>query len=891
MRVLNWALDAQKTLGGKIISVILSVALIFSFSNFFYGDNAFAEEQEVESNTEVTTEPVQSEPVVTETEKKSEEPQPKTSEQESTETSQTEEATTSEEQISTQAEGDTNVNAGIEEENTSIQPMAETAVLEFNGEGEALKEALTHEGVDTIKFTDAYSSDEVISINKDVTLDLNGKAVSINSATINGGHALTIEDSSGNGSLIGANNNHAVFVNSGKLILNNGAIKSSNPRYGTVRISTNGSAEINGGLIESQKIALYVNTGSAVINGGFISAGTYGVAAVTNGSATVTGGSAFGKTAGAYIANNGSIEISGGSLTGNVRGAICSSGQLTVRGGEITGNRQGVYCQNAVLNVADRRIVNDGDSTSNSNAAVYASGSSKVQIDGGTFVANGAVNAAGVLSGYGVAIFDDSELAITGGSISAPTFGVCGNGAPVGDKKTTINISGGDIHGNVGIYHPQIEGVMNITGGAIIGEWTGIEVRAGYVTISGGTIISNSEEFSGDPNGNGATVKGAGVAVSQHVTDRATEVTINGGDITGYYAVYENVFRDSGKEPSATELIALKITDGKFTGVSGDVICSEHQNVFVTGGYFNQDLDSSDTLKNYLGFYDDNGTQEQYPSHKTDKYEGYFHVHKPVLTDEGEYQINDAQHWQGCVVDNCIEAERSDHATVDGDIIKQPTCLDEGEQELVCNICGKKHAATKSLAATGHAFGEWVTISEATTESEGLQQRVCAHDATHVETRAIPALPVNPTPDPGDNGATDPGAGAAPNPNDGTTNAGTGTGTTTTPTGVVPIIPADTPAAALADDADEVIPDEENPLAAPDQEIADDENPLAAFDHEECWVHWFMIAGIILTIIYGAVVVLRRTRNTKHIDKMEKDLIGTTDESTVTVGSAHHSHT
>lgn len=821
MRVLNWALVAQKTLGGKIISVILSVALIFSFSNFFYGDNAFAEEQEVESNTEVTTEPVQSEPVVTETEKKSEEPQSKTPEQDSAETSQTEKATTSEDQISTQAEGDTNVNAGIEEENTSIQPMAETAVLEFNGEGEALKEALTHEGVDTIKFTDAYSSDEVISINKDVTLDLNGKAVSINSATINGGHALTIEDSSGNGSLIGANNNHAV---------------------------------------------------------------------VTNGSATVTGGSAFGKTAGAYIANNGSIEISGGSLTGNVRGAICSSGQLTVRGGEITGNRQGVYCQNAVLNVADGRIVNDGDSTSNSNAAVYASGSSKVQIDGGTFVANGAVNAAGVLSGYGVAIFDDSELAITGGSISAPTFGVCGNGAPVGDKKTTINISGGDIHGNVGIYHPQIEGVMNITGGAIIGEWTGIEVRAGYVTISGGTIISNSEEFSGDPNGNGATVKGAGVAVSQHVTDRATEVTINGGDITGYYAIYENVFRDSGKEPSATELIALKITDGKFTGVSGDVICSEHQNVFVTGGYFNQDLDSSDTLKNYLGFYDDNGTQEQYPSHKTDKYEGYFHVHKPVLTDEGEYQINDAQHWQGCVVDNCIEAERSDHATVDGDIIKQPTCLDEGEQELVCNICGKKHAATKSLAATGHAFGEWVTISEPTTESEGLQQRVCAHDATHVETRAIPALPVNPTPDPGDNGATDPGAGAAPNPNDGTTNAGTGTGTTTTPTGVVPIIPADTPAAALADDADEVIPDEENPLAAPDQEIADDENPLAAFDHEECWVHWFMIAGIILTIIYGAVVVLRRTRNTKHIDKMEKDLIGTTDESTVTVGSAHHSH-
>lgn len=46
MRVLNWALDAQKTVGGKIISVILSVALVFSFSNFFYGDNAFADTEE-----------------------------------------------------------------------------------------------------------------------------------------------------------------------------------------------------------------------------------------------------------------------------------------------------------------------------------------------------------------------------------------------------------------------------------------------------------------------------------------------------------------------------------------------------------------------------------------------------------------------------------------------------------------------------------------------------------------------------------------------------------------------------------------------------------------------------------------------------------------------------
>ena len=57
MRVLNWALDAQKTVGGKIISVILSVALIFSFSNFFYGDNAFATEDNPSEFSELNDKP------------------------------------------------------------------------------------------------------------------------------------------------------------------------------------------------------------------------------------------------------------------------------------------------------------------------------------------------------------------------------------------------------------------------------------------------------------------------------------------------------------------------------------------------------------------------------------------------------------------------------------------------------------------------------------------------------------------------------------------------------------------------------------------------------------------------------------------------------------------
>ena len=214
--------------------------------------------------------------------------------------------------------------------------------------------------------------------------------------------------------------------------------------------------------------------------------------------------------------------------------------------------------------------------------------------------------------------------------------------------------------------------------------------------------------------------------------------------------------------------------------------------------------------------------------------------------------------------------------------------LSEDEKSIIWTITGMpftKHTLTYNMSLTEENAASSGTFSVnagnasieggAFVESPQLSRTVTTIDPTPTpdpEPTPTPDPTPTPTPNPGDGGATTPAAPAA-------------TPAATPAAAPAPAAPAAAPAAPAV-----VIPDEENPLAAPEQEIADDENPLAAFDHEECWVHWFMIAGIILTIIYGAVVVLRRTRNTKHIDKMEKDLIGTTDESTVTVGGAHHSH-
>lgn len=153
-----------------------------------------------------------------------------------------------------------------------------------------------------------------------------------------------------------------------------------------------------------------------------------------------------------------------------------------------------------------------------------------------------------------------------------------------------------------------------------------------------------------------------------------------------------------------------------------------------------------------------------------------------------------------------------------------------------------------------------------------------------------PVIPDDPTPEP----TPTPDPTPTPNPGDGAaTNPGTDATTTpTAPTGVGPVVPAGTPAATPADDAGVVIPDEENPLAAqPGVEIADDENPLAAFDTPQCWVHYLMIIGIILTVIYGAAVVARRLGYARKIDKIDKNMTGierTSERADRTHGVAHH---
>lgn len=99
------------------------------------------------------------------------------------------------------------------------------------------------------------------------------------------------------------------------------------------------------------------------------------------------------------------------------------------------------------------------------------------------------------------------SLVVNSGNIVGNYYGVCGNG---GRSDSQIIINDGTIKGTVvddstSIYHAQ-GGKLIINGGVLEGA-TGLYVKSGTVTISGGAIIGNGkkEEFNHSDNGFGNT--------------------------------------------------------------------------------------------------------------------------------------------------------------------------------------------------------------------------------------------------------------------------------------------------------------------------------------------------------------------------------------------------
>ena len=63
---------------------------------------------------------------------------------------------------------------------------------------------------------------------------------------------------------------------------------------------------------------------------------------------------------------------------------------------------------------------------------------------------------------------------------------------------------------------------------------------------------------------------------------------------------------------------------------------------------------------------------------------------------------------------------------------------------------------------------------------------------------------------------------------------------------------------------------------------------MGAFDEPHCWVHWVMLIGIILTAVYGIVVVRRRLGMADDVDDYEEQVLGIEEDETVSAPVAGH---
>ena len=126
-------------------------------------------------------------------------------------------------------------------------------------------------------------------------------------------------------------------------------------------------------------------------------------------------------------------------------------------------------------------------------------------------------------------------------------------------------------------------------GAQIAGDITGIEIRAGKLTVNGGVITGNGVPTSVTPNGNGTTSNGVGIAVAQHTTKQNLVVKILGGEINGYSALYESNPQSNSDDDIAK--VTMDVADGKFKAINGGTaaVYSQNKNDFITGGLFSSD--------------------------------------------------------------------------------------------------------------------------------------------------------------------------------------------------------------------------------------------------------------------------------------------------------------
>lgn len=281
-----------------------------------------------------------------------------------------------------------------------------------------------------------------------------------------------------------------------------------------------------------------------------------------------------------------SCSISDGqTYTINLNGHTLSADNTTImlRHGKLIVNGTGTIKENspyfgAILVKGSENSADENYSVVEVNAGVTLEGWSAIFIDqlGGKNKIHDSYGVSVTVNGAVLNGVTDNEGGIGNGLYVNGSITHTENAPEISLKNTTITATGEGMY--LAGYTTTTLTNCNITG------MTGVEIRAGKLTVNGGSFTATAP-YSVSPNGNGSTTVGAAIAVAQHTTKKNIEVALNGGTYTGEKAISES--NPQGNDPAPQ--VAMSVTAGTFVG---DVVTADVNN-FITGGTFSSAVDTT----------------------------------------------------------------------------------------------------------------------------------------------------------------------------------------------------------------------------------------------------------------------------------------------------------
>lgn len=398
----------------------------------------------------------------------------------------------------------------------------------------------------------------------------------------------------------------ATGQNSANMTINGGAFSRG---LNTVKNDDYGVLAIKGGTFTNYVQAALQNHGVATIsNGNFNAASDYAVyncpcdKNVDKGELSISGGDFKGTIYSVRANDYGFLKVTGGTFTDpgvykyaesgtvNVNMNNDYNGSIVLRSGVTANLNLGghtIQFDKQALDVYGNLTLSSGNvCVENSNpentiAAIWVNKSAHLVVE-----KDATITATGKSFGIGYWSDCDSAEVTVKGTVKGAN-GITMNGSIGAETSNKLVLDGATIQtdGHAIYQAGGADTSFTLNNSSIIGGSTGIEVRAGNLSVNNCTI-TGGDIFRVLPNGNGTTTDGAGIAIAQHTTKQPINVVVNGGTISGKYALYES--NPQNNDADAISQVKLSIAGGTFTGD----IYSQDIDGFITGGTFSSKPDA-----------------------------------------------------------------------------------------------------------------------------------------------------------------------------------------------------------------------------------------------------------------------------------------------------------